>query len=337
MHGQRRPAAAERRRDGLDDRRQRADLAAGLVQRRGGQRARGRDHRPALTRSMSQARGQRGVVFLGVMTGLAGLKLVVAVTACAPRRAACRRARLRGCAFSASSMASAVSSTWASCCFGITTTPSASPRTMSPGCTRASPMLTGDVGRLDLHPVLAGAHPVVLAEHRVADARAQRHVAAHAVDHGAGDAAAVRDLGQDVAPDGGVVAPAVVEHDHAAGRHVVDVVAHGAGRVGRRAVEQRPGAAGHAEAAAARLDAVALAGDAELVERVGERGGVELGRARDVGGLVPWCSVLQHVFVVAAHHLADRRAGEDGLGHRGLLGDDRLGGVEHALDVALRR
>ena len=42
------------------------------------------------------------------------------------------------------------------------------------------------------------------------------------------------------------------------------------------------GIAGHAEAAAARLDAVALANDAQLVERVAQRRGVELGSPFDV-------------------------------------------------------
>ena len=104
-----------------------------------------------------------------------------------------------------------------------------------------------DLRRLDLHAVLAGAHPGIAAEDGVAQLQAQGDVAVDAVDDRAGDALAVRHLGQDVAPHGDVVASAVVEHDHAARRHVVDVVAHRAGRRAGWAVLESPGAAGHAE------------------------------------------------------------------------------------------
>src|SRR6185437_11615882 len=46
-------------------------------------------------------------------------------------------------AFSASWISSPACSTLSSCSLGITTTPSASPRRISPGCTRASPIVTG--------------------------------------------------------------------------------------------------------------------------------------------------------------------------------------------------
>src|SRR3546814_7513033 len=40
---------------------------------------------------------------------------------------------------------------------------------------------------LDLHAILAGAHPVILAEHRIAECPAEMHVAVDAIDHGPGD------------------------------------------------------------------------------------------------------------------------------------------------------
>src|SRR6478735_8590791 len=44
-------------------------------------------------------------------------------------------------------------------------------------------------------------------------------------------------------------------------------------------------------------------------------------------------SILQHVFVIAAHYLADGVAGENGLGHLGFLGDDGFSGFQHFPDV----
>ena len=45
---------------------------------------------------------------------------------------------------------------------------------------------------------------------------------------------------------------------------------------------------------------------------------------------------LQHVLVAGAHHCADRRSGEDVLGHRLFLRQDALRRDEHALDVDSR-
>ncbi len=139
------------------------------------------------------------------------------------------------------------------------------------------------VGPLDLHPILAGAHPVAAAEHRIVQRAAQGHVAADAVYHRAGDAAAMGDLGQDVAPDGGVQPPAVVDRHHRARRHVVDVVPHRPRRIGRGAADHGEGAAGHLESRVAAGDSEALADDAEPVQRVAEGGGVERGGAGEVG------------------------------------------------------
>ena len=70
---------------------------------------------------------------------------------------------------------------------------------------------------------------MVTAVYGVAQLQAQRYIAIDAIDHGARDAFAVGNFGQDVTPHRGVVAPAVVEHDDTAGVHIVDVITHGAG------------------------------------------------------------------------------------------------------------
>src|SRR5690606_29335533 len=75
-----------------------------------------------------------------------------------------------------------------------------------------------------LDAVLAGAHPAATGEDRIPQVQAQRHVAAHAVDHRPGNAATMGDLGQDVAPHRGIFPAAVVQHDDLARRHVVDEV-----------------------------------------------------------------------------------------------------------------
>ena len=128
----------------------------------------------------------------------------------------------------------------------------------------------GAVRGFHLHAVLAGAHGIAAAEDRVAEREGKMHVAAGAVDYGAGDAALVRDGGQDVAPDGGVLAAAVVEDDDGVRWEIVDVIAYRAGGRGRGAVEDREGAAGQTEAVVERLNAEALAGDAEAIKGVAE-------------------------------------------------------------------
>src|SRR5688500_2516721 len=103
------------------------------------------------------------------------------------------------------------------------------------------------IHRLDLHAVLAGAHGVAAAVDRIAKLAREVRVAAGAVDDRSGHAATIRDPGQDVAPHGGVRAPAVIEHHHVARLDIVDVIADGAGRIPRGAVEDRERAARHAE------------------------------------------------------------------------------------------
>ena len=106
-------------------------------------------------------------------------------------------------------------------------------------------------------------------------------VAAGPVDHRAAQPALVGGESQDVAPDGGIGTPAVIDHHDMTCGHVIDKIAHRAERVAHRRIGQGEGAASQAEAVVERLDPEALARDAELVERIAERCGVELGRTFD--------------------------------------------------------
>ena len=105
-------------------------------------------------------------------------------------------------------------------------------------------------------------------------------VAAGAIDHRARDAARLGDPRQNVAPDGRVLAAAVVQHDNVPGRHIVDVVAHRPGGISRRPVKNREGAARQAELRVQWLDVEALPRDAQPIQRVADRSGVELRSSR---------------------------------------------------------
>ena len=85
----------------------------------------------------------------------------------------------------------------------------------------------------------------------------------------------MRDFRQDVAPHCGVVAPVVRQHDDAPIRYVIDVVAHGAGRFCCSAILNGECAASQAKARVQGLDAIALAHNAQPVERVTDGCGVE--------------------------------------------------------------
>src|SRR5438034_6469390 len=75
-------------------------------------------------------------------------------------------------------------------------------------------------GGLHLHAILTGPHPAVPGVNRVAEFERQGRVAVDSVDQGPGNSLEACDLGEDVAPHGRVLAPAVVQHDHAAGRNL---------------------------------------------------------------------------------------------------------------------
>jgi hypothetical protein len=118
--------------------------------------------------------------------------------------------------------------------------------------------------------------PAAAAVDRVIEFAAQGNVAVDAVNHGAGQLALVRHLGEDVAPGGHVVVATVVDHDHAARLDIVDVVAHMPFfAVARRPVQHRVGMTGHAELGVAGLNLVALTGNAGTVQRVTQCGAIQ--------------------------------------------------------------
>jgi hypothetical protein len=123
---------------------------------------------------------------------------------------------------------------------------------------------------------------VAAAEDGIPQRAAERGVAARAVDDRARDAPTVRDVGEDVAPDRGILAATVVQDHDMSRRHLVDVVADGPGRRGRRSIEDRVRAPRQPERVVERLEAEALTGDAQAVEGVAERCRVERRRALQV-------------------------------------------------------
>jgi len=97
-----------------------------------------------------------------------------------------------------------------------------------------------------------------------------------------GDAAAVRDFGQDVAPNCCIGPATVVEDDHAAGRHVVNEVTNGARGRSSRAIENRERTASHAEGWIPGLDLRALTVQAQAIQCVAEGRRLQFRCARNV-------------------------------------------------------
>ena len=151
---------------------------------------------------------------------------------------------------------------------GITTIPSPSPSSRSPGSTRMPPSETGPADFLHPDAVLAGPHPVAAAEDRVAELDAAIDVAADSVDDRPGDAAARRHGRQQITPDGRVAASLIVEHDDLPRTEVVDVVADAARVLADRSVPERPRTTDEPERAIESHDPLALAENPALVESV---------------------------------------------------------------------
>ncbi len=126
---------------------------------------------------------------------------------------------------------------------------------------------SGDCG----DSILTGAHGVAPREDGVADFEAAARVTTHAIDHGTGEPVAVADGGQDVAPHGGVAASAVVDDDHLACAHIVDVVADGAAGRPDRKHAHRERLPDQPEVPGEWHDPQALPRDAEPIEGVGQR------------------------------------------------------------------
>jgi hypothetical protein len=132
-----------------------------------------------------------------------------------------------------------------------------------------------------LHPILAGSHIGVAGKYRIAEFPAQRHITIDAVNQSPADGTAVCDLGHDIAPDGRVGASTIVEHDDIARRNIVDEVTHGADWLGGRAIENGESPSGHAKVRMPRRDAMALADEPELVQRVRDGGRIDPAGTRD--------------------------------------------------------
>src|SRR5215470_14414553 len=124
------------------------------------------------------------------------------------------------------------------------------------------------------HAVFARPHEDAAAEDRIAELEAAGGVAANPMDHRAGKAPAMGDDRQDVTPDGGVEPAAVVQHNDAAGRHLVYVVAHAGSGAGRhRDGTHRESRTYQPETAVQWSDAEGLAGDPQAVHGIAKRRG----------------------------------------------------------------
>src|SRR5512146_104780 len=78
---------------------------------------------------------------------------------------------------------------------------------------------------LHLDTILAGAHGITAAVDGIPEFTGKMSVTACPVDHRTGHSAASGDPGQNIAPYGRIFAPAIIQHDHAPGRNVLDVIA----------------------------------------------------------------------------------------------------------------
>ena len=83
------------------------------------------------------------------------------------------------------------------------------------------------------------------------------------------ESAAMRNRGQNVAPDRAIQAPGIVEHDDISRRHVVDVVTHVASlHQARRPVAQRKRPSGEPETGVERRNPQTLADDPQSIQRI---------------------------------------------------------------------
>jgi hypothetical protein len=135
-------------------------------------------------------------------------------------------------------------------------------------------MTTGSPTAARRTRVLAGPHEAVTAEQRVLLRQADRHVAAGAVDHGAGDATGRGDLGHDAAPHRDVGTAVVIDDDDRTRRDVVqEVTDRAAPGSADRGVAHGEGRSHGAEVVGQRGKAAYGTFDSGPVEGVGDRRG----------------------------------------------------------------
>ena len=133
----------------------------------------------------------------------------------------------------------------------------------------------GHLQAVDLHAVLSRSHPMRACKNRVAILAAKRDIAADAIDHRPTQLPTKGDLCENIAPHGAILPATIVQHQDHPGRHIVDVVAHRAGRLGGRLVSDRECATGQLEVLPARRDFRALSRDPQPIERIAQGRAIE--------------------------------------------------------------
>ena len=102
------------------------------------------------------------------------------------------------------------------------------------------------------------------------------HVTAYAINNGARDTFAAGQLRHDIAPDRTVGAAVVINNDHVSGRHIIDKIAHGAGRIAGGLVAYGIGKTHDSlPVVIKRHDAETLSAQSEFIERVRDACGIE--------------------------------------------------------------
>ncbi len=136
------------------------------------------------------------------------------------------------------------------------------------------------LGGLDPHPILACPHPVSPGEDRIAQCDGTIQVAANTVDHRTADLVSRCGRRQQIAPNGCVEPPRIVQNDDIPDAQIVDIVADGSRILTDRPVSQRPGRAAELECPVQRHHAGALAGDSQPVHCIAEIGAAEFAQPR---------------------------------------------------------
>jgi hypothetical protein len=99
----------------------------------------------------------------------------------------------------------------------------------------------------------------------------ERGIPADPVYDRATETASMRDLRQDVAPNGGVISTVICENDNASIGHFVDVIAYGAGRIRRGPVLDSECATDQPESGIQWGDSITLADNTQPIEGITDR------------------------------------------------------------------